>query len=70
MLAESATDFDDFNDFVDDAHEPVHIFELIFQPSEVLFYVDAEAYRAKLAEFQTDRMEEISKPETITEPGV
>jgi len=61
-------DFDDFNDFIDDAHEPIRIFDLIFQPSEVLFDVDAEAYRAKLAEFQTDRSEENLNGEAPTQP--
>jgi hypothetical protein len=51
-------DSDDFNEFVDENHEPVKIFELVFQPSEVLFYVDEDGYRAKLAEFQTVKSEE------------
>ena len=57
------TDFTDFNDFVDDSHEPIQILELVFQPSEVLFSVDADGYRAKLSEFQSDKKaEEDSRP--------
>jgi hypothetical protein len=51
-------DFGEFNDFVNESHEPIQIFELVFQASEVLFYVDADGYRAKLAEFQTDKKAE------------
>ena len=38
-------DSDDFNDYVDEANEPVRIFDLEYRPSEVLFRVDQEAYR-------------------------
>jgi Abortive infection C-terminus len=41
----------DFNDFVDEAHDTIQIFELSFRPSEVLFRVDHEAYRDALASF-------------------
>jgi Abortive infection C-terminus len=40
-----------FNDYVDEANEPVRIFDLNYQPSEVLFSVDLEAYRTLLADF-------------------
>ena len=41
----------DFNAYVDDANEVVKIFELEYQPSEVLFSIDQEAYRDLLAGF-------------------
>ncbi|MFO0635368.1 MAG: abortive infection family protein [Nannocystaceae bacterium] len=40
----------DFNDYVDDAHGSIQIFELSFRASEVLC-VDHEAYRDALASF-------------------
>lgn len=36
---------EDFNSYIDDANEPVRIFELEYRPSEVLYAVDSEAYR-------------------------
>jgi Abortive infection C-terminus len=44
----------EFNDYVDEANEPVRIFDLEYQPSEVLFDVDLEAYRTLLAEFEVE----------------
>jgi len=41
----------DFNEFVDEAHETVHIFEVEFRPSEVLFQMEPESYRVYLADF-------------------
>ena len=40
-----------FNDYVDDLHEDVRIFDLTYRASEVLFAVDREAYRDKLSDF-------------------
>ncbi|MBI3207057.1 MAG: abortive infection family protein [Myxococcales bacterium] len=45
-------DHADFNDYVDDAHSSVQIFDLSFRASEVLFRVDHEAYRDALASFE------------------
>lgn len=44
----------EFNDYVDEANEAVRIFDLSYQPSEVLFNVDLEAYRTLLGEFDVD----------------
>lgn len=44
----------DFNDYVDSANDAVGIFELEYQPSEVLFYVDKSAYYEKLADYEAD----------------
>ncbi len=44
----------DFNALIDEAHEPVRIFGLEYRPSEVLFHVDIEAYRDRLAGFEAD----------------
>lgn len=46
-------DNQDFNESVDDAHEPVRIFDVEFRPSEVLFQMEPESYRVYLAEFET-----------------
>lgn len=48
----------EFNDYVDDTHESVKIFEAEFRPSEILFRVDPEAYRIYLTEY-----------EPVAEPG-
>lgn len=41
----------DLNGYIDEANEPVRIFDLEYLPSEVLFNVDLEAYRDLLANF-------------------
>jgi hypothetical protein len=43
-----------FNDFVDEIHELVCIFNLEYRPSEVLFQVDLQAYRDRLAEYKAE----------------
>lgn len=40
-----------FNDYVDEAHEMIRIFEIAFRPSEVLYEMERETYRVYLAEF-------------------
>jgi Abortive infection C-terminus len=40
-----------FNDSIDDAHDTVRIFDVEFQPSDVLFQMEPESYRVYLAEF-------------------
>lgn len=42
----------DFNEYVDEAHESVHVFEVPIRPSEALYHVDIEAYRNYLAEYE------------------
>lgn len=42
-----------FNEYVDENHSPVVIFGQEYQPSEVLFQVDQDAYRNGLSEFAT-----------------
>jgi hypothetical protein len=42
----------DFNGYVDDAHEPVRIFDEEFTPSRVLFEMAPEPYRVYLTEYQ------------------
>lgn len=37
-------DNSEFNDYVDDSHDPVRIFRFEYRPSEVLFVVDPDAY--------------------------
>lgn len=45
----------DFNALVDETHDAVRIFGLEYDPSEVLFNVDIEAYRDRLAGFKADQ---------------
>lgn len=51
----SLSDNPDFNEFVDENSDPVHVLDLIYPPSEVLFSVDEEAYRDKLAAYRSDQ---------------
>lgn len=44
----------DFNDYVDEAHALIRIFEAEFKPSEVLFQMEPETYRVYLAEFEVE----------------
>lgn len=43
-----------FNEFVDDSNSLVQIFNLEYRASEVLFSIDREAYRDKLADFESE----------------
>lgn len=43
-----------FNDYVDEEHGTIRIFEAEFQSSEVLYAMEPETYRVYLAEFETD----------------
>jgi len=43
-----------FNDYVDDTHETISIFEVNLRPSEVLFQVEPESYRVYLADFDSE----------------
>jgi hypothetical protein len=40
-----------FNDFVDETHGMIRIYEIEFRPSEVLFQMEPESYSVYLAEF-------------------
>lgn len=46
------TQHPNFNDYVDDLHGVIQIFDGEYRPSEVLFEMDEQAYRAGLAEYQ------------------
>ena len=55
---------EEFNSYVDDANDQVHIVDLTYRPSEVLFTVDLEAYRDLLTGYQpsgANGTEEISQ---------
>ncbi len=43
-----------FNDYVDEVHEVIRIFEAEFRPSEVLYQIEPETYRIYLAEFSNE----------------
>lgn len=47
-------DQNDFNDYIDEANSPVNIFDLEYRPSEVLFYIDYDAYRDALEDYRSD----------------
>src|SRR5207237_4400727 len=53
----------EFNEYVDEANEPVRIFDLKYQPSDVLFNVDLEAYRTLLNEFDVQDSDSQSSPQ-------
>jgi len=44
----------EFNDYVDEAHERVRIFEEDFEPSRILFELATEAYRVYLGAFKLE----------------
>ncbi|MFZ5885609.1 MAG: abortive infection family protein [Chloroflexota bacterium] len=47
----SYEDYSDFNEWVDAEHGIIHIFELEFRPSEVLFTMDPQGYQNYLTEY-------------------
>lgn len=47
------------NRYIDDQNDVVKIFNLEYQPSEVLFYVDREAYNDQLANFRAAVIEHV-----------
>lgn len=51
------TDHPDLNAYIDSANEPVRLFEFEYQPSEVMFCVDRQAYLEVLATFSPDMTE-------------
>lgn len=62
-------DNEDFNTYVDEANEPLKIFDLAYRPSEVLFAVDHEAYRDLMADFKSgdgDAPDEIAPEATVS----
>ncbi len=59
----SDADNQEFNDYVDDLHGIIEIFGMQYRPSEVLFYVDDEAYRSNLAEYVVEEKNEEDEQE-------
>jgi len=49
----------EFNDHVDEMHQPVGIFEAQYKPSEVLFQMDPQTYKDALADFLREAAEEL-----------
>lgn len=47
-------DHPNLNDYIDSSNEPARVFEFEYQPSEVLFFVDRQAYLDVLANFSPD----------------
>ena len=43
-----------FNEYVDETHGMIRIFEVEFRPSEVLYQMEPETYRVYLAEFDPE----------------
>jgi len=67
-------DFDnnpEFNDYVDETHERVRIFEEDFQPSRILFELATEAYRVYLGAFKSeqDAVEESTEGVKLAKTG-
>ncbi len=50
-------DSPEFNDSVDEAHGMIHIYEVEFLPSEILFQMEPESYRVYLAEHAAQKQE-------------
>jgi hypothetical protein len=53
-------DHGDLNDYIDSSNHPVRLFGLQYQPSEVLYYVDREAYLDLLVNFSPSGSEQES----------
>jgi len=60
----------EFNALIDETHEPVQIFGLQYRSSEVLFNVDIEAYRDRLAGFEAEESEVAPVERAATEQPV
>jgi hypothetical protein len=58
----------EFNTFVDESCEPIRIFDLEYRPSEVLYYVDYEAYVEQLTSFGLEPIEEPAEAAESAEP--
>jgi hypothetical protein len=56
-----------FNDFVDETHGMIGIFEVELRPSEVLFQMEPETYRIYLAEFDGDAERAAASTDTSPE---
>ena len=61
-----------FNEYVDDMHELVHIFDEDFRPSKILFELAPEAYRATLTEYalEPDTSEQVTLDSGLTGAGL
>ena len=61
-----------FNEYVNETHEPVRIFEEDFEPSRILFDLAPEAYRLYLGEYSpelnADQLSTESAAERVAEP--
>jgi hypothetical protein len=68
----SYEDNDKFNEYVDEAHESVRVFEEDFQPSRILFGLAPEAYRLYLAEYspEVNADEQVGDGTSATEPEI
>lgn len=47
----------DFNEYIDNTHETIKIFDADFRPSEILYQMEPETYRVYLAEFKAEAQE-------------
>jgi hypothetical protein len=50
-------DHPDLNEYIDSSNEPARVFEFEYQASEVLFFVDRQAYLDVLVDFSQERVE-------------
>ena len=53
----------EFNDFIDESHGMIQIFDAEFRPSDVLFQMESESYRVYLAEFEKPTESAVSDTE-------
>jgi hypothetical protein len=50
---------------VDDAHETIRIYEVVFRPSEVLFQMEPESHRVYLAEHDDGAQDTEATPRRV-----
>lgn len=64
-------DNEGFNRYIDDVHDPVKIIDLVYRPSELLFAIDQEAYRAALVDYESRPSgDEPLEEQIVSEAGV
>ena len=48
------SDYEQFNDYVDEVHEEIEIFGMKYNASRVLYETDPIAYRVMLSDYQSE----------------
>jgi hypothetical protein len=60
---------EEFNEYVDEVHGPILIFDIEFRPSEILYQMEPESYRIYAAEFDKEADPDPDDPDEQRGPG-